>query len=122
MFNLEIRLFGVVLLLLSGIAQALEWSFARALGFGNNEGGGCAVDDQRAIYVTGAFDQTVWIGTNEFTPFSETDILLIKYSRQGETLWVRRVGSFDHDVPNGVTVDPDENVYLQAVHLPRGMP
>jgi hypothetical protein len=61
-------------------------------------------DDSGNVYVTG----------NSYGASSLNDYATIKYSPQGETLWVRRNNGElnDHDIPTSIALDKWRNVYV----------
>ncbi|MBN1898799.1 MAG: SBBP repeat-containing protein [Spirochaetes bacterium] len=61
-----------------------------------------AIDSYDCIYVTG-------MKSNEFN----LDFFTIKYDSDGNTVWTQQFdGGIGHDIPNGITVDREHNVYV----------
>ncbi|HKZ21795.1 MAG TPA: SBBP repeat-containing protein, partial [candidate division Zixibacteria bacterium] len=69
-----------------------------------------AVDKNRNIYVTGKS------ANNVSNPYNY-DYVTVKYSLDGDSLWVRRYNGLadNNDVANGIAVDENGNVYVTGV-------
>ncbi len=69
--------------------------------------------DDGSIYLTGYSRNNVdWGNEIISTSFGLTDILLLKYSTEGELIWVKNAGSSVFDKSDAVVVDDFGNCYL----------
>jgi hypothetical protein len=71
-----------------------------------------AVAPDDAIYVTGAFEGTLVLGTNTLTSAGSKDIFHAKLDSSGNIVWVRKSGGVDDDVGTAVAGDAAGNSYL----------
>ena len=87
-----------------------------------------ALDSQGNIYVTGPGGGTLSGGTGSGLPGTTTppgtpnDILTIKYDNDGDELWATTYDgpAKDNDVPHGLKVDGDGNVYIAGESMGDG--
>ncbi|HEX9746098.1 MAG TPA: SBBP repeat-containing protein [bacterium] len=75
---------------------------------------GLAVDSQDNIYACGKFSGTVDFdaGPAQEKVSGNDDAYLLKYSREGDFLWVRTWGAYNEDCALNVTVDVNDNVFV----------
>lgn len=100
---LTITLF--ILVYATGKSQpVLQWDHTYNGTLASDRGNAIAVDDNGNVYVTGSSDG---IGTNK-------DCIIIKYSAQGDTLWVRKFNGAANGVDEGFAIELDlnNNVYV----------
>ena len=83
-------------------------------GLYKDQGGGVGIDGDNNIYFTGTFSGTSQIGQANFTADGNSDIFLVKYSPDGQILWVQRSRGASNDNVNGIAVDVAGNVYLSG--------
>lgn len=93
---------------------AYQW----VVNFGNTDFDFCrdakvgANDD---VYITGAFEYSCNFNPNGVnvrrTSAGETDIFIGKYNSQGIVQWVKTFGNSLTDIPSGLELDRNENVY-----------
>jgi hypothetical protein len=79
----------------------------------STEGKCIAVDKDANVYVAGV----------SFTYSTSEDILLIKYSPLGDTLWVRKYNggyTYSQEFPRDMILDPQGNVYITGATLGTG--
>ena len=77
---------------------------------GDDNAEGIAVDKNGNIYTTG-YTNGDWGGTNQ----GSEDSWLVKYNKDGQSLWTRKLGSGGSDWSNDVTVDVNNNVYIAGL-------
>lgn len=75
-----------------------------------------AVDENGNVFVTGSIRGTFNDGDVSVTSVGGTDILLLKYSSDGELLWGRVAGGPYNDAAFGVDTDKDGNVYITGAY------
>ncbi len=71
-----------------------------------------AVDGAEAIYVAGSTDGAL----DGFVNTGQKDIFLMRLNSDGETQWTLQYGSIYNDVPSGLLVDSEANVYLYGAN------
>jgi hypothetical protein len=77
-------------------------------------------DSTNNIYVAGTFRSPIQIGNYSFVP-SEigtqySDIYVASFDAQGAVRWAYTFGGENSDVPYGITVDANDNVYILGSH------
>ena len=77
----------------------------------SNYGRGCAVAGDGSVYVTGSFSGTATIASTTLNS-RNSDIIVIKYSIEGQIQWVRQAGGADIDAGMGIVVAIDGSVYI----------
>ena len=73
---------------------------------------GVTSDGAGNAYITGYFQGTTTVGSNTFTSSGSNDVLVAKYSPQGNVLWSAKGGGTGMDNGNCVAVDSAGNVYV----------
>ena len=72
-----------------------------------------AVDESANVYVFGPTQGALPGQENAGDPEnSSNDVFIRKYSRLGEEVWTRQFGSPDFEIPSGVAVDKQGNVFV----------
>ena len=83
---------------------------------------GIDIDNTNNVVTTGTF-----IGTFDFDPgavdhnissLSSYDSYVLKLNEVGELIWVKIIGSSDHDSGNDLAIDNDNNIYLIGSYGP----
>jgi hypothetical protein len=75
-----------------------------------------AVDESGNVFVTGSIRGTFTSGSVSVTSVGGSDIVLLKYSPEGELLWGRAAGGPFNDNAFGVDTDKDGNVYITGAY------
>ncbi|WP_437971385.1 SBBP repeat-containing protein [Sorangium sp. So ce260] len=70
---------------------------------------GVASDVEGNLFVSAAFFGTVTVGSETFVSADTTDVLLLKLSSTGDTLWARKFGDSSADNPWGLAVGSTGN-------------
>lgn len=73
-----------------------------------------ALDGSQNIYVTGDFDGTMQIGSQQQVSRGLKDIFVAKYTLDHELLWSKSFGGESEDVGIGIDVDGSGNVYVSG--------
>jgi len=76
------------------------------------------IDENSNAYITGKYVGATTFGVHAL-PSSQggsSDIYLTKIDSDGNWQWVNSAGSFNHDVPEGISVDNDGNVYVTGYY------
>ncbi len=86
--------------------------WAKSFG-GNNQDIGWAIDtdDQGFVYVTGSFYDTAYFGNHRLISKSN-DIFVLKLDASGNVIWVKAQGGTAVEIPRGIAVSNDGNIYL----------
>ena len=95
-----------------------DLTWIRTGGGGSGDYALCVATDKNAfVYIAGEIE-----GTNEqiifpgspitLTCVASNDIVLAKYSLDGDLVWAKRAGGFDNEKTHGITLDSDSNVYI----------
>lgn len=83
------------------------------IGPGDEIGNEVITDPLGNIYVIGLFDVTVDFGGNSFTADNgSTDIFVVKYDSNGNTLWSKVTGGSNGENGFGIARDTNENLYI----------
>lgn len=88
---------------------------------GNERAMGIATDSTGNVYVTGYTNGEL----DAATAVGETDAFVAKYSRTGELVWIRQIGTDLADEAWCIDIDGADNLYLvgsTATHLEVGVP
>jgi hypothetical protein len=75
-----------------------------------------AVDESGNVFVTGSVRGTFSSGNVSVTSVGGSDIVLLKYSSNGELLWGRTAGGPLNDAAFGADTDKDGNVYITGAY------
>ncbi|MDY6935923.1 MAG: SBBP repeat-containing protein [Spirochaetota bacterium] len=107
-----------IILVKYNIFGSIEW--IEQLGTSNDdEGKAVAVDANDNIYVTGyTCEDLDGVGSESY--YGGTDIFLVKYDSNGNTIWIRQFGTSANEEGLGVTVRPqieDIEVYVTGYTL-----
>ncbi len=74
-----------------------------------------AIGKSGNVYVSATFrlgnNDTIMLGTYEFSGNTYDDIYVIKLNSNGDIIWVKKEGSKIQDASYGIAVDNDENIY-----------
>ncbi len=112
---------SMTLLCYNSTAQHLEW--LQSFGAENEDVvTRITLDDERNIYITGRFTNTVTFGTIEGDPITRTstsdskDAFFAKYSPAGELRFVRVISSVQDDNGEDIKVDRAGNIYVSGVY------
>jgi hypothetical protein len=63
------------------------------------------------IYIAGTFRESLTLGTQTFTTNSSTDILLLKFNKNGALLWAKQDGGPSFDNVTGLALNPAGGLY-----------
>ena len=90
-----------------------SWVWAqKAGGSGHDAATTLALDNNKNIYLTGHFENTLNIGGNSINSYGDRDAFIAKYDSSGNFLWVRKIGGLNEDDSNDIEVDTDGNIYV----------
>ncbi|MCF8372928.1 MAG: T9SS type A sorting domain-containing protein [Bacteroidales bacterium] len=111
----NILFLSLLILPLTGFSQQPGWLWAN--GFGGFNGPDKAVDamldSNGNIIVAGTFEsQSLTCGTANLTNSGQVDILVVKYSSQGNILWAKSFGSQSAEYITGICIDQNDNIYI----------
>jgi hypothetical protein len=73
---------------------------------------GVASDSSNNVVVTGAFAQSMDLGTGVLTSQGMNDIFLAKFDSSGTTLWAESFGASGNDIGYAVATDSENNVWI----------
>jgi gliding motility-associated-like protein len=90
------------------------WQLSSAIKGSNIEPKYSAIDNQNSLYILSLFADSIY--NPLFISFGANDIFLTKYSSNGNLLWYKRIGNRIADVPGGITVDNNNNVYITGTY------
>ena len=79
---------------------------------GEFECNGISYDLYGNAYITGKFGGTVQFGTYSITSVDGWDILVAKYSPDGNCLWIEQAGGIEDDKPEAICTDVNGNSYV----------
>jgi hypothetical protein len=84
----------LVLVGFAGFAQKSEgvWHL-NAGGTGIDHGKSIAVDVGENVYVTGGFQEKMFVGSSQLTANGDSDIFISKYDKSGNPIWIVQAGS-----------------------------
>ena len=94
------------------IADDAVPSFGTFAGGGIDSPGGVDVGPFGNVYVTGAFQGTIDLGSGPLTSAGGYDVFVASFTADGRPRWSRSFGGPDFEVGDGVAVDGDGNVAL----------
>lgn len=97
-------------------AQVPSWVWAQPINSSDYETSGNAVSDRSGnVYVSGYFTgSTLTVGGNTLTNVfpGKDDIQLSKFDPNGNVLWAKSFGSYDHDGLHSLVTDSVRNCYI----------
>lgn len=79
---------------------------------GRDQSHAIARDSSGNLYITGTFQGTMTLGSNNLTSQGGSDVFVAKVSKDGNWDWATSGGSTLFDKSNGVAVDSKGNVYV----------
>lgn len=83
-------------------------------GTGFDLGTGISIDEEKNVYVTGVFEETVNFnpeGENSMTSAGQQDIFILKLSSDGSFNWVKPIGGTGYEETTSIGADSMGNVY-----------
>jgi hypothetical protein len=90
-----------------------EW--IKCAGGGGEEGGnGIHIDKDGSLYVCGAYDFDIDLGTGVLPNHGLSDLFVAKFDPAGNALWSDRAGGIGFDFATGITLDKASNIYFTA--------
>ena len=116
----------IVLVLLAQVSLAQNWSWVKQFGQSPNPDQTNELDiydlkfsSNGNIYVTGSYISNVVIGGVTYLGYPDasstsSDVFIAKFDENGNVLWVKTVGSPSGDLPEALTVDSNDNIYLSG--------
>ncbi len=87
-----------------------QWS--KSIGSSGFDSGNDIAADASGIYLTGAFNNTVIIGTDTLPSNGGADIYIAKYNASGTVQWAKRGGGTNGDTPSAIVLDTMGNVLI----------
>lgn len=77
------------------------------------------VDTQGNIFLAALYYDLIEFDNSSltFTGYGESDILVLKYSSEGDLLWAKNAGSFMQDAAMGIATDKDGNAYITGFFI-----
>lgn len=92
-------------------AQTPEFSYAKTVGGILSDGStDTALDSEGGRLVSGWFSDNVQVGSTLLESNGAEDILIAKYSPEGDVLWAQSAGGNSKDVAHAITIDNMDNV------------
>jgi len=87
--------------------------WAKSEGSTANDGGiSCSTDPSDNIIVAGYFDSTITIGTTTLKNLGSSDMLLVKYDKDGKVLFAKSVGGVGTESWSSCTTDADGSIIM----------
>jgi len=72
-----------------------------------------AIDSSSNLYITGGFHGTKAFGSTTLTSINAgLDVFVVKYDKNGNFIWAKQAGGILDDRANGITVDPQQKIYI----------
>jgi hypothetical protein len=81
-------------------------------GIERDQGNSIITDASGNVYVLGSFEGTATFGQYTFVAPGDTNIVLIKYSPDGNIIWAERSYANNFVLGNGIATDPSGNIYI----------
>ncbi|MDD4310114.1 MAG: T9SS type A sorting domain-containing protein [Candidatus Cloacimonetes bacterium] len=107
------RLIFCLILLVVSLNCYAEWDWAHSIGGSNMDRiWDMSCDSASNILVCGDFSDTLWVNGTPYPGYGISDSFVIKYSSDGEVLWVKTFGSTGEDVALGIGTDSAGNCYV----------
>ncbi|MCX6280385.1 MAG: T9SS type A sorting domain-containing protein [Bacteroidetes bacterium] len=103
------------------IKYSSDGSLVFAKNFGGTQGAmgrGISADSQNNLYITGAFRGTVNFGTNSLTSLGGYDVFLVKFDREGNSLWAKQAGSSSgsaYERGHAIVTDNSGNSFISGL-------
>ncbi len=100
-----------------GTVYSQEFSWARSMGsFSVDRAQAVVTDPQGNVYSTGLFSSTGDFdpgnGVTNLSSAGNYDIFIQKLNPAGELIWVKQIGGIADDVPYGMEIDSDGNIFI----------
>jgi hypothetical protein len=88
-------------------------------GHRDDEGQTVCLDDEGNIYCTGNFTDSLHIGGNVYPSQGQEDIFIVKYSPEGDLIWVRQFGGdrdeWNSDCSGGLAINKDGQLVATGI-------
>jgi hypothetical protein len=105
--------FGNIFITKFNSAGIREW--IKCAGGGGEEGGnGIEIGNDGNLYICGAYDVDIDLGTGVLPNYGLSDLFVAKFDPAGNALWSDRAGSTGFDFATGIAVDKADNIYFTA--------
>lgn len=100
-----------------GTIYSQEFSWARSMGsFSVDRAQAVVTDPQGNVYTTGLFSSTADFdpgnGVTNLSSAGNYDIFIQKLNPAGELIWIKQIGGIADDVPYGIEIDADGNIFI----------
>src|SRR5256885_1358042 len=89
-------------------AQTVQWA-NEGTGEGFDNGNGIATDQSGNVYITGQIEFDATFGSTILESHGIHDILVGKYSTDGQLVWIHSAGGRGGDVGHAIGVDAQNN-------------
>ncbi|PSR54076.1 hypothetical protein AHMF7605_11365 [Adhaeribacter arboris] len=93
-----------------------KWNSVKYEGnIGSASGYGTGTDAKGNIYLVGSFSNSITFGSTTLNVpgyVGHDQIFLVKYSNNGQVLWVKQIGGDLHDYVSDFAVDANGNIYI----------
>ena len=84
----------------------------------NDEGRSICVDATGNTYITGNYESsTITFGSTTLSNIGYTNLFVVKYDANGNTVWAKSAGGSDEDYGNSICVDASGNTYITGNYL-----
>jgi hypothetical protein len=84
-------------------------------GFQNDYSNSIRISPDNSIYIVGGFDSLAIFNTDTIMSNGGMDYYIIKYSENGDLIWLKTGGGEETDSGNSVEVDSDGNIYTIGI-------
>lgn len=81
-------------------------------GIGNDEVFAISLDIFENIFISGSFENSVYIDKVKLTSKGDADAFIIKFNPYGKVLWAKGIGGSSYDSGAGITIDRNNSLYL----------
>ena len=103
----------VAVLLLVSNSYAQQWDWVGDISCTNiSQTNGMGLDSDENVIMFMVYQNDITIKNRTISAVGKKDLMLVKFNKDGDTLWVRSAGSSENDVPKDMEIDASDNIII----------
>ncbi|MFN0190314.1 MAG: SBBP repeat-containing protein [Bacteroidia bacterium] len=81
-------------------------------GLGNEGATRISIDSHGNIFTLMIFDSTITLANSTYNTLGSADMMFTKHDSSGTLIWSKHIGGTNYDLPYGISLDSQNNIYL----------